>query len=51
MDLVDRSTIPSLHAAARHHRSVYVSCLFARLAAGIARLFTERPAPRTAPCA
>jgi len=51
MDLVDRSTIPTLHAAARRHRSIYVGCLFARLAAGIGSLFTERPAPRTAPCA
>ena len=51
MDLVDRSTIPVLHAAARRHRSLYVSCLFARLAAGLGSLFTERPTPRTAPCA
>jgi hypothetical protein len=51
MDLVDRSTIPGLHAAARRHRSVYVSCLFSRWAAGVASLFTERPAPRTVPCA
>jgi hypothetical protein len=40
MDLIDRSAIPSLHAAARRHRSVYVSCLFRML-------FGHR----TAPCA
>ena len=40
-----------LWLAARRHRSVYVSCLFSRWAAGVARLFTERPAPRTVPCA
>ena len=51
MDLIDRSAIPSLHAAARRHRSIYVSCLFSRWAAGVASLFTERPAPRTAACA
>jgi hypothetical protein len=51
MDLVDRSAIPALHAAARRHRAVYVSCLLARLAAGFGSLFTERPTPRTAPCA
>ena len=51
MDPVDRSAIAGLHAAARRHRSAYVSCLFSRWAAGVARLFTERPAPRTAPCA
>jgi len=51
MDLVDRSVIPSLHAAARHHRAVYLNCLFATWAAAIARLFSERPTTRAAPCA
>jgi hypothetical protein len=51
MDSIDRSTIATLHAAARHHRAVYVGCLVARLAAALGRFFTERPAPRTAPCA
>jgi hypothetical protein len=40
MSAIDRSVIPSLHAAARLHRSVYVSCLF--------RLLFGR---RAAPCA
>ena len=40
MDLVDRTAIASLHAAARRHRSVYVSCLF--------KMLVGR---RTAPCA
>ena len=51
MDLVDRSAIPGLHAAARRNRSVYVSCIFSSWASGVAGLFTERPAPRTVPCA
>ena len=51
MDVIDRSVIPSLHAAARHHRSVYLSCLLTRLASGIASLFSERPAQRAVPCA
>ena len=49
--VIDRSTIPVLHAAARRHRSVYVSCLVSRLTAGIANLFHSRPTARTAPCA
>jgi len=51
MDLIDRSTLPSIHAAARHHRSVYLSCLLARVASGIASLLSERPAQRAVPCA
>lgn len=51
MDMIDRSTIPTLQAAARQHRAVYVSCLVTRLAAALASFFTERPAPRTVPCA
>lgn len=51
MAIIDRSTIPTLHAAARHHRAVYVGCLVARLAAALGSFFTERPAPRTVPCA
>ncbi|MGH8669390.1 MAG: hypothetical protein ACREUN_10230 [Burkholderiales bacterium] len=50
MDLVDRSVIPSLHAAARRHRSVYVSCLLKKAFARVAALFTIH-AHRTAPCA
>lgn len=28
MDAVDRTLIPEIHAAARRHRAVYLSCLF-----------------------
>jgi hypothetical protein len=51
MDLIDRSTIPGLHAAARRHRSVYVSCLISRFSTAIGNLVKSRAAPRTAPCA
>ena len=51
MDIIDRSTIPTLHAAARHHRAVYVGCLVTRLARALGSFFAERPAPRTVPCA
>ena len=51
MDLVDRSTIPNLHAAARRHRSEYVSCLFGQFKINFLNLFRVRPAPRTAACA
>ncbi len=51
MDVIDRSAIPALHAAARRHRSAYVSCLVSRLTAGLASLFHSRPTARTAPCA
>jgi hypothetical protein len=46
MDLVDRSAIPVLHAAARRHRSLYLSCLFASL-----RAWFARSPVRTVPCA
>ena len=49
MDLIDRSASPSLHAAARRQRSVYVSCLFTNLANRVVSLFHVRPV-RTAPC-
>ncbi|HEX6295486.1 MAG TPA: hypothetical protein VFZ74_02840 [Burkholderiales bacterium] len=40
MNTIDRTVIPSLHAAARRHRALYVSCLF--------RMLIGR---RAAPCA
>jgi hypothetical protein len=46
MDLIDRSAIPALHAAARRHRSRYIGCLLASLKAWLVR------APvRAVPCA
>lgn len=46
MDLIDRSAIPTLHAAARRHRSQYLACLVASLKAWLVR------APvRAVPCA
>ena len=50
MDVIDRSAIPDLHAAARRHRSVYVACLFNRLVAAVLNAFKTR-VPQTAPCA
>jgi hypothetical protein len=50
MDLFDRSAIPSLHAAARRHRSVYVSCLFTKAVSRLQALFAFQPR-QTAPCA
>ena len=50
MSAIDRTVIPSLHAAARLHRSVYVSCLFTNFANRVASLLHVR-ALRTAPCA
>ena len=50
MSAIDRSVVPSLHAAARLHGSVYVSCLFTNLANRVASLFHVHPV-RTAPCA
>lgn len=50
MDLVDRSAIAALHAAARRHRAVYLSCLFTSLASWLGGLFTSR-APSSVPCA
>ena len=31
MDIIDRSIIPGLQAAARRHRAAYLGCLFASL--------------------
>jgi hypothetical protein len=49
MDIIDRSSIPSLHEAARRQRSAYVSCLFKSVAARITGWFAVDPR-RTAPC-
>ena len=51
MDVIDRSTLPALHAAARRHRSEYVACLFRQFRIDFLNLFRARPAPRTAACA
>ncbi|MGQ0543946.1 MAG: hypothetical protein ACT4P3_01250 [Betaproteobacteria bacterium] len=49
MDLVDRSAIASLHAAAHRHRAVYLNCLWSKALSRIAALFTVH-ARRTVPC-
>ena len=50
MDLIDRSAIPALHAAARHHRAVYLGCLWSKAVSRIAALFAVHTR-RTVPCA
>jgi hypothetical protein len=51
MDLIDRTAIPSLHAAARHHRSVHVGCLLTSFKAWLGSFFHAHPATRSAGCA
>lgn len=51
MNLVDRSLIPSLHAAARRQRSEHVAGFFRRFREHFLSAFRARPASRTAACA
>ena len=51
MNVIDRSVISDIHAAARRHRAVYLGCLFTSLRNRLAGLLHNRAATRTAPCA
>ncbi len=48
MDLIDRSTIPALHAAARRARAEHVHSLLTSFRAWVAGLLYRRLATRTA---
>jgi len=48
MDLIDRSTIPGLHAAARHARAEHVHALFRSFRIWLAGLIHRRLSTRTA---
>ena len=48
MNVIDRSTLSDLNAAARRARAEHVHALFAALAGRVRRLFATNPVPRPA---